>query len=552
MQRQHGWKRYRTAALITGAGLLLFLGFTLNGNDYFFQIGKSIEIFGHVYREIATNYVDDIDPVKFMESGIDGMLSSLDPYTDFINEQSGDEIELITSGKYGGIGVTIGVRDGYITILSLMEGYSAARQGLLPGDRIISINGTTVTGSKPENIRSMTRGEPGTEVHLTVQREGEPGALDFSVVREEIELKNVSYADFVSEGIGYIHLEHFSRNAGDEVRSAIRDLQLKGTIRGIILDLRDNPGGLLDEAVDVVEKFAPKGSLVVSTRGRKPESEKKFFAEEDPLLGGIPMVVLVNRGSASASEIVAGAIQDLDRGIILGTRTFGKGLVQTITPLPYNTQLKITTAKYYTPSGRCIQEIDYSKRDKDGIFAAVPDSTRKSFKTLKGRLEYEAGGIQPDTLVNDYEHTPLYGALVRRSMFFRFATRFASQHHTTIPADDTLMAQFKHFIADEKFVYQDEGTERLRALDSVAQRSKYSEDVKAALHQIREKIVTQESQIGTENRGELTEALKLELIGRLHGERGRVGASLENDRQVAAAVSILKDKQHYATLLSSR
>jgi carboxyl-terminal processing protease len=257
-------------AVITASGVVL--GFRIADTDFFFKLNKSIDIFGRVYKEVTLNYVDDVDPEKFMESGIDGMLGTLDPYTNFISESEGDEVELITSGKYGGIGVTIGVRDNYITILSLMEGYSAQRQGIQPGDRILQIDGNSVVGSKPESVRSMTRGEPGTDLRLKIEREGEPKPLDFVVVREEIQLKSVSYADFVDNGIAYVRLERFSRGAADDLRLALKELELKDSIKGVILDLRDNPGGLLDVAVDVCEKFVPKGSLVVSTRGRKADS----------------------------------------------------------------------------------------------------------------------------------------------------------------------------------------------------------------------------------------------------------------------------------------
>ncbi|MBI3765069.1 MAG: PDZ domain-containing protein, partial [Ignavibacteriales bacterium] len=298
------WLKHRTmvlsfALVVTALAFgTVIVGFTTSDPDYFFKINKSIDIFGRVYREVTMNYVDEVDPEKFMEAGIDGLLGTLDPYTNFINEKEGDEVELITVGKYGGIGVTIGLREGYITILTLMEGYSAQRQGLQPGDRILEIDGKPIVGMKPENVRGMTRGEPGTEVHLKIDREGEPKPNEFVLVREEIQLKNITYADFIKDGIAYIRLERFSRNAGDELRLAIKDLKLRGAIKGLILDLRDNPGGLLDVAVDVVEKFAPKGSLVVSTRGRKPELEKKYFVIEEPMLPDVPLAVLVNRGSA--------------------------------------------------------------------------------------------------------------------------------------------------------------------------------------------------------------------------------------------------------------
>ncbi len=547
--RMHARGIALTAVLVLALALaLVMVGFRDSDADYFLNINKSIDIFGRVYREVAINYVDDIDPEKFMEAGIDGLLGTLDPYTNFISEKEGDEVELITSGKYGGIGVTIGLRDGYITIISLMEGYSAQRQGLQPGDRIVEIEGKSITGLKPENVRSMTRGEPGTEVHLRVERDGEPRPLEFVLVREEIQVKNVTYADFIRDGIAYIRLERFSRTAGDELELAIKDLKLKGAIKGMILDLRNNPGGLLDAAVDVVEKFVPKGSLVVSTRGRRPETERKYFAGEEPMLPDVPLVVLVNRGSASASEIVTGAIQDLDRGVIMGTRTFGKGLVQTITPLAYGTQLKITTAKYYTPSGRCIQEIDYSQKNSEGVFGPTPDSLKRKFKTLNGRSELEAGGIQPDSVVPDVNHSDFFTELLRKSMFFKYATRYAVAHKdlpSSFRVDDAMLDDFQQFLKDQKFTYQDAGEIKLAELGDIAAKSKYGPSIINEIGHLKEQLAEEKSTSVRHNSTEVSDALRTEIVSRYHGERGRIESSLEDDGQVTAAVALLENAKAY-------
>ena len=537
------------AVLVTA---VLIVGFTLTDSDYFFKVNKSIDIFGRVYKEIALNYVDEVDPEKFMESGIDGLLGTLDPYTNFINEHEGDEVELITTGKYGGIGVTIGQRDGFITILTLMDGYSAQRQGLQPGDHILEVDGKSLSGMKPDGVRSLTRGEPGTEVHLKIEREGEAKPMEFVVMREEIQLKNISYADFISDGVAYVHIERFSRSAGDELRLAIKDLKLKGTINSMILDLRDNPGGLLDVAVDVVEKFVPKGSLVVSTRGRKPESEKKYFAAEEPMLADVPLIVLVNRNSASASEIVAGAIQDLDRGVILGTRSFGKGLVQTIAPLSYNTQLKITTAKYYTPSGRCIQEIDYMHKNNDGVFAITPDSLRQQSKTLKGRTEYERGGITPDTVVNEPEPSALHRELLRKSMYFKFASHFVGTHKDQPAALDEsqLAGSFQSYLDGQKFTYQDDGESKVKELADVADKSKYSPTVKELIDHLKSQLETEKSKGIERNKEEVLRALTMEIISRYKGERGRIEASLAGDVQLQTARKLLSNEKEYERRLS--
>ncbi len=537
--------------IVVGASVLL-VGFKRPDDDYFFKINKSIDIFGRVYREVALNYVDEVDPEKFMEAGIDGMLGTLDPYTNFISEQQADEVELITVGKYGGIGVTIGIRDGYITILSLMDGYSAQRQGLLPGDRILAIDGQSLTGTQPNNVRSMTRGEPGSEIHLTVERDGAPKPMEFTVIREEIQLKNLSYANYVGDGIGYVHLERFSRGGGDELRLAIKELKLKGTIKGMILDLRDNPGGLLDEAVDVVEKFVPKGSQVVSTKGRNPDSERKYFAAEEPMLPDVPLVVLINRGSASASEIVAGAIQDLDRGVILGTRSFGKGLVQTITPLSYNAQLKITTAKYYTPSGRCIQEINYARKNINGVFETTPDSLKKQFKTLKGRFVYEAGGITPDTTVMPGDHSFVYNDLLRKSMYFKFATQYGSVHAAVPSTSDSLMNAFQQFLKDQHFVYEDEGETKLTELSAIADKSKYSKTVRDEIDRLKKSIDEEEKNAVAPHSDEILAAVKIELMARWKGDTGRIEASLADDVQVKKAVALLQDGKEYQKLLRAK
>ncbi len=537
--------------LFAAVTCLLVVGFTLADSDYFFKVNKSIDIFGRVYKEITLNYVDEVDPEKFMESGIDGLLGTLDPYTNFINEHEGDEVELITTGKYGGIGVTIGQRDGFITILTLMDGYSAQRQGLQPGDRLLEVDGTSIVGLKPDGVRSLTRGEPGTEVRLKIEREGESKHLEFVLMREEIQLKNISYANFIDNGVAYVHLERFSRSAGDELRLAIKDLKLKGTINSMIIDLRDNPGGLLDVAVDVVEKFVPKGSLVVSTRGRKPESEKKYFATEEPMLQDVPLIVLVNRNSASASEIVAGALQDLDRGLILGTRSFGKGLVQTIAPLPYNAQLKITTAKYYTPSGRCIQEIDYMHKNKDGMFAVTPDSLRQQFKTLKGRIEYERGGITPDTILAEPEASALHKELLRKSLYFKFATRYVNTHKD-VPAtldEEKIASSFQSFLDEQKFEYQDEGELKVKELAEIADKSRYSSSVKEIVDRLKTQLAAEKNKGIDRNKGEVIRALTMEIMSRYKGEQGRIEASLTGDIQINAAKGLLGNLKEYSRRL---
>lgn len=523
--------------------LVLGAGFTTSQEgDFYFKINRSIDLFGQVYKEIASNYVDEVDPEKFMRAGIDGMLGTLDPYTVFIDKEDGDEVDLLTNGKYGGIGVTIGVRDGAIQIITVMDGYSASRAGILPGDKIVEVDGVAVVSKRPDDVRSLTRGEPGTEVKVLVEREGEKKPLLFVLIREEIQVKNVTYADLLPDGVGYVRLERFSRRAGDELRQAIRDIKIKGDIKAFVLDLRGNPGGLLDAAVDVTSKFVTKGSLVVTTKGRKPESEKEYTSIEEPMLPDVPLIVLTNRSSASASEIVAGAIQDLDRGLVLGTRTFGKGLVQTIQRLPYDAQLKITTARYYTPSGRSIQEIDYMHKDKNGVFATVPDSLRRAYKTKGGRTVYEYGGITPDSLVEPQDPGPMVRELYRKSLFFKFANTYFAGHKGEPfgGVNDAVIAGFKKYLDDQKFDYKEESDGKVAELRQIAERSHFSKEVLADLDLLSAALEKEKERGFERYRDHLKRELNIEMTARVKGEQGRIKASLSGDQQVDVALGLLK------------
>jgi len=540
---KHMFSRFLRPGLV--ALLAIISGFTWQGDDLFYQINKGIDVYGRVYREVSLNYVDEIDPMDLMESGVNGMLSSLDPYTNFINDQEGDEVELITNGKYGGIGITVAMREGRITVMSVMDGYSAQRQGLLPGDRIIKVDDRPLSDMKPSEVRVLTRGTPGSEVKLQVARDGEETPLDFVLIREEIHLRNVSYAGMIGSGVGYIRLERFSRDAGDEIALALKDFRLRGTLRGVVLDLRNNPGGLLEAAVDIVEKFVPRGSLIVSTRGRKQESERRYVSRVDPIVPILPLIVLINKNSASASEIVAAAIQDLDRGIILGTRSFGKGLVQTVVPLVYNTQLKITTAKYYTPSGRCLQEIDYTR-------GASRDTTseKQSFRTLKGRNEYGNGGVSPDTVVEVRPHSPLYSAFMRRSSFFRLATAYRRDQTGPEDRPEALLGKFQEYIAGQKFTYEDDAVAHINETIELVRNSGGDTAIVADLIGARTRHVERLKKTIDDHRDEIRSAITVELKGLAGGERARIEASLADDRQVMAGAALVGDAPEYRKRLT--
>ncbi|MGA7159983.1 MAG: S41 family peptidase [Bacteroidota bacterium] len=537
--------------LLVGIIAGLGVGFFVNDNIYL-KINKNMDVFGQVYKEITTSYVDEIDPEKFMRAGIDGMLETLDPYTVFYGEKEGEEMDLITHGEYGGVGVSIGERDGYIIVIAPMDGYSAQKQGIRAGDKIIEIDGRKIFNTNPDSVRSMVRGEPGTEVKMKIEREGVKKPLDFVLVREEIQVNNVSYSGYIGNGIGYIRLERFSRRAGDEVLQALRELKAKGDLRGVILDLRNNPGGLLEAAVDVVSKFNPKGSTIVTTRGRRSDDVKVYTVNEEPIAGDIPLAVLINKNSASASEIVAGAIQDLDRGIIIGTRSFGKGLVQTITPLSYNTSLKITTARYYTPSGRSIQEIDYKHRNNDGVFPVTPDSLRHEFATEHGRKFLDAGGIAPDSTVLETDRSALSQELIQKAMFFMFATHYVSQHPNgdgDFTVDDTLLKEFEGYAKEEKFEFKDDAEEKLSELENDFKKEKYGSTMIASLENVGMQIEKEKANVFARHAVELREELREEIIERYAGDKGRIRASLDDDVQAQTAAKLLASKKIYVALL---
>lgn len=550
-QRRHRLGLIVLTATILGVGTLGFV--TLNDSELLLKMYRGINIFTKVYKEVAVNYVDEVDPENFMRAGIDGMLKTLDPYTVYIEDKEGDEIDLVTTGKYGGIGVTIGLRDGAVTVIDLLEGFSAAKQGVEVGDQIIAIDDKTIHGMPLQDIRLLVRGAPGTPIKMKIAREGEKNPLDFVMMREEISVRNVTYAGYVADGIGYIRLERFSRTADDDLRNALKDLQAAGNLRGVILDLRDNPGGLLESAVNIVAKFVPDSSLVVSTRGRKSDSERKYFSSEKPMAGNIPLAVLVSRYSASASEIVAGAVQDLDAGVIVGTRTFGKGLVQTITRISEDASLKMTTAKYYTPSGRCIQEVDYEHRDQDGDATTIPDSLKHSFKTKHNRVVWDGGGIAPDTVVADSVHIPYLEALSRKAMFFQYANHYAAEKKTlpdSFKVTDDIVKDFERFLKEKGFEYQEEGSEKLKELRDVASTARYDKSFFDGVDKL-EAMAKKEKELQILRfRKEVGEVLYSEILGRMKGDKARMESIFPRDKQLQVAINIVKNKKAYNKLLN--
>lgn len=539
--------------LVLGLLSVALLGFyTQRSGDIYYEISKNMELFGKIYKEITFNYVDEINPEEFMREGIKGMLKSLDPYTVFIDESKQEDIELMTNGKYGGIGVTIGVRNDRVTITEVLEGYAAQKQGLRIGDIVIEVDGEPITSSDIDDLSSRVKGEPGSSVQIKIIRNSDADTLTFNLIREEIVIKNLVYADFYPKNSNnvYLKLSNFSRSASEEIKNAIKKLREQKPIHTIILDLRGNPGGLLDVAVDVSNKFLQKDLLIVSTKGRDQSSEKKYFAKEEPIAPNEKLIVLINENSASASEIVAGAIQDHDRGVILGTQSFGKGLVQTITPISYNTSLKITTAKYYTPSGRCIQKIDYSKKNK--VFTSDSDQ-KTEYTTDNKRKVYSAGGISPDTTVNFDVEGEITKELLAKGMIFDFADKFyyANQNiNFDKLSDKQIFTEFLVYIKSKEFSYIPEVEKRANALIETLQKNKVNGKILNSANKLKEELKDYFEKEMEIYKQEIISYIKIELANRYFNHQRSLEEALKYDKQFTTALSLFNNEVVYNKLLN--
>lgn len=540
--------------LVSFAAILLFSGFLTKDNDIYFEINKSIDIFGRVYREVALNYVDDLNPQNFMIAGIEGMLTSLDPYTNFIDISEQKDIEIITKGKYGGIGATIGVRNSEVTVVDLIEGFSAQRQGMRIGDVIIKINEKEISKDNYDRLGDYLKGEVGSNLSVTVKRESSGDPIVFNLVREEIEIKNVPFYGFVPENSNnaYIKLSGFSQSAGEEIKKALLDLKSKKEIKSLVMDLRGNPGGLLDAAVDVCEKFLKKSQLIVTVKGRDSVNVKNSYSFEEPILPDSKIVLLIDEGTASAAEIVAGALQDHDRAIVVGTNSFGKGLVQTIIPLPYNNSLKLTTARYYTPSGRSIQKINYS--DKGRIFGTSQSLVKKEFKTDKQRLVYSAGGIMPDSVVKKISGSQLVQRLLAEGMFFRFATSYTNQHSSLDYSkiqEKKLLGDFNDYIQKVGFDFVSQSEKLIDQLKTAAIEEKLDTKFVDQLNSLKKEFDANHSAELMKHKDEIYNLIREELIARTGGKEKRIKEALMFDKQFKTALDILNNQKVYNSILSN-
>lgn len=542
--------RILIAALVLTSGLL-FVSFTHSD----FEIAKNLEIFSTLYKELNYNYVDDIKHGDIMKKAIDAMLESLDPYTNYISESELEDIRFMTSGTYGGIGALIQNNNERIIISDPYEGFPAQKAGLRAGDEIIIINGTDIKGKSSADVSTMLKGQAGTPLELVIKRPGEDKQVIINLEREEIKIPNVNYYSMLSDNIAYIKLISFTENAGKEFHDAFVELKRKNQIDGVIIDLRGNGGGLLNEAVNICNLFVDKGQLIVSTKGKVQERNTTHRTLLSALDTKVPVAVLVDRGSASASEIVAGAIQDLDRGVIVGERTFGKGLVQNVVPLNYNAKLKVTVAKYYIPSGRCIQAIDYTHRNEDGSVGKIADSLITAFKTKNERVVYDGGGIVPDVKVAPAEFANITISLMIKSHIFNYATTFVSKNKTIdsvnrFKISDAIYQDFTTFLSDKDFDYVTKSEKMLDDLKKNLEKENYFIKLQPEFEALHKKMLHNKNEDLITYKKEISQLLKEEIASRYYYQKGRIQASFEGDSELDSAIKILTDKVKYQSMLS--
>ena len=519
--------------------------------DYYMAISRSMSTFGKVYEEITKRYVEDVDPEKFMQAGIEGMLNTLDPYTVFIEKEDRSELQIMTRGKYGGVGMRISKRDGWPTVAEPpFENTPSQKAGIREGDKIIEVDSVSTKDLSISETAARLRGKPGTAVHIKIRRIGVERPLEFRLIRAEIKVEEITYSGFITDDIGYIRLAHFSRNVGAQMAHEISKLKAQG-MKKLILDLRGNPGGLLESAVEVADNFFDKGTKIVSTKGKFANTDRDYKAERNPVWGTEPLVVLVDTMSASASEIVAGAIQDHDRGLIIGNPTFGKGLVQTVVPISNEAALKITTAKYYIPSGRLIQKPHFYHDEKVLMSVAKPDSS-KVFTTDSGREVKGNGGIQPDIRVERRQLPRIVIEMIMKSMFFNFSLEYTATHSDlprNFEVDDQILSDFKAFLTEKNFIHRTEEDELVKELKDVIKKKGYDGDAKAAMAQLESVIERQKQDDFEEGLDYIKMYIKSEIAAKLWGTAAKVEATFTSSPAIQKAIEVLSaDDQYYAIL----
>ena len=538
-------KKYFYLFIIGCLGLVAF-----KAEDYF-EISKNLDIFAEVYKEVNTTYVDEVQPGELIRAAIDGMLKSLDPYTNFYSEAQAEDYRYQTTGTYAGIGSTIRTIGDYVYIDSPVDDFPAFKAGLLPGDKILAVDGVDMKDKTASDVTDYLKGKAGTTFSIKIARLGE-GDLTKSITRETIKIKNVPYYGIIEDNIGYMQLTRFTPDAGKEVRDAVIAMKAEGAT-SLVLDLRNNGGGLLHEAINIVNVFVPRGETIVITKGKFQEDNRTYKTLNSPVDTEIPLVVLINDGSASASEIVSGSLQDLDRAVLIGQNSFGKGLVQTTKRLTYNTSMKITTAKYYIPSGRLIQRLDYGNK-VNGKAVAVADSIKKEFKTKNGRNVIDGEGILPDLNIEEYKYSKLAISLIRNDLIFQFANEYRSKNPQIsgpkiYDVSNETFEDFKSFLQDKEYEYTTNTEKDLDKLINQAKDDKYYELLKGELTSLKAALESTKKADLDNNKQELKELLEYEIVRRYYFEKGKVEVGFDDDLEWAKTKSVFSNTTEYKGLL---
>lgn len=520
-----------------------------------FEVSKQLEILNALVKEVEMFYVDSVETEKMVRRGIDAMLRGLDPYTEYYPEQESDNMKLLVTGEYGGVGAYIRARDGGVIITEPFEGMPAAKAGLKAGDRILKIDTVDVTKATTERVSELLKGVPNSKATLKIERPGEKKPLKVEVTRKQVTLKQVVHYGVYGDHTGYIYLDGFKERSADEVLAALEDLRKNPQITSYILDLRDNGGGLLSSAVQIVNLFVPKGREVLSTRGKMKLWDRTYRTTLDPVDSVTPLAVLINGNSASAAEIVSGALQDMDRAVLIGNRSFGKGLVQTPRELPYDGQVKITTSKYYIPSGRCIQQLDYSHRNADGTVSAVPDSLTSVFYTANGRPVRDGGGIRPDFEIEEKKAPTMLFYLLNGYVLFDYVTDWVRAHPTIAPAKDFVFPDadyeaFKKYVKDAGFTYDRQSEKAMKNLKEVAELEGFLAEDSAAFNALEARLKPNLDRDLDRYKEDIKKLIATEIVKRYYYQEGALIESLKDDKTLQKALEVLADRELYKKTLS--
>lgn len=546
------FKAFLFVLLITPTSLI-----AQSGNDSYFEISKNLDVFASLFKELNENYVDPIEPGKVMKTGIEAMLYELDPYTNFISEDDIQDYRIRTTGEYGGIGSTVMVKDNYIVIDQPYKNSPTLKAEIKAGDLILAIDGKSIKDKSVSDVSDFLKGSPGTEVKLKIRDAFTNKESVRTVTRGKIKISSVPYAGMIgtNKDIGYARLTQFTMKCSNDLAHAFDSLKkANANMKAVVLDLRSNPGGLLDEAIKVCNLFLPKGQLVVSTKGKSAQAARDYKTRGGAWDENIPVAILINNQSASASEIVAGTIQDLDRGVVIGQKSFGKGLVQTTRPLSFKSKLKVTTAKYYTPSGRCIQAIDYSNRNEDGSVGEIPDSLKTEFKTRAGRTVWDGGGIEPDVALEKTKWSPLLPILSSKFYIFDYATQYAKNHKTIPDATnfaltDAEFTEFTNWLGDKDFGYETKTEMALKKVKETAEKEKNFDGIQEDYNKLMTALSHDKKQDLMKNKDQVKKVLQGEIVSRYYYRTGRLGNSLRSDKGVDKALEVLNNTTEYEKIL---